>query len=486
MKTIYFVLGMHRSGTSALSGVLNIMGLDFGTNLMQGDSNNPKGYYENNFVYGLNENILKEAQSSWDDYNFDINKISTEKKEFYINNIIELVNDEFKYSEKFVVKDPRICILFPLWEEACLRQEIEIKVILPYRNPIEVAQSLKNRNNFSHEKSLLIWSKHFFNAEYLSRKYSRIFVFFEDLIKEQATTAKIISDFTNFEIKEITKNEIVQFLDKNIKHNNISLKNFSKEVPSFLYELIEIIKNKDFSNEKILDKCRNDFHYSLSMFQHIEMENKLKEEIFQRKLLESISDLSSIDENYYIDKYEDIKNYNGPIKEHYFKYGKQEGRYPNLYCEINNIETKEIISKDELIYQKDLNIQDLNVKKENLENEYNQKVQEIDSLNKNIEDILNDLQTVKNAKQVVKDELNVKIDENNSLTEQNSNLTNTIQDLNVKKENLENEYNQKVQEIDSLNKNIDEIVSDLASIKESKCWIYTKPIRNLQKTLKGK
>ena len=416
MKTIYFILGMHRSGTSALGGTLNILGLDFGTNLMKADQENPKGYYENNLVYEINRTILKEAQSSWDDYNFDISTISVEKKEVYIKQIIDLINNEFKYSESIAIKDPRICMLFPIWEEALVRLDIDIKIILPYRNPIEVAQSLKIRNDFSQEKSLLIWSKHFLSAEYLSRGYERIFISFDSLVKAPVKTMNTLSKFTGFEIDEIIKSEISLFLDKNTKHNNTSIKNFSKEVPTFLYDLIQIIKSLDFTNEETLDRCRNDFYYSLNMFQHIEIENKLKDEISKRKTLESITDLSSFDENYYKNKYKDLKEYAGTVDEHYFKYGKAEGRFPNLYCEINNLDTKNVISKDEVIYQKDLN----------------------------------------------------------------------IKELTTQKDALENEYNEKVQEIEGLNKNIDQVVADLASIKESKCWAYTKPIRKLQNTFKGK
>jgi hypothetical protein len=41
-------------------------------------------------------------------------------------------------------------------------------------------------------------------------------------------------------------------------------------------------------------------------------------------------------------------------------------------------------------------------------------------------------------------------------------------------------------EITSLNEHIDIIVDDLVQIKESKCWIYTKPLRNLQEILRVK
>ena len=61
-----------------------------------------------------------------------------------------------------------------------------------------------------------------------------------------------------------------------------------------------------------------------------------------------------------------------------------------------------------------------------------------------------------------------------------------IRELQVQKDKLEKSHQEKLREIESLNKNIDEIVEDLANIKESKCWIYTKPIRDLQQAIKGK
>lgn len=161
MKTVYFILGMHRSGTSALGGMLSIMGLDFGSTLLKADENNTKGYYENFFVYRVNEEILQDNGSSWDDYNFNIEKIGLDKEKSYINKIVEVLEQEYQFSENFVIKDPRICMLFPLWEKACLQKNIDIKVIIPYRNPIEVANSLKKGTVF-HLKSLCYFGLNIF------------------------------------------------------------------------------------------------------------------------------------------------------------------------------------------------------------------------------------------------------------------------------------------------------------------------------------
>jgi hypothetical protein len=84
MKNCTFILGMHRSGTSALGGTLNLMGFDFGSDLMQANEDNPKGYFENNLVYELNRKILREKNSSWDDYGFDIRKIKEVQFKQYV------------------------------------------------------------------------------------------------------------------------------------------------------------------------------------------------------------------------------------------------------------------------------------------------------------------------------------------------------------------------------------------------------------------
>ena len=47
---------MHRSGTSALSGVLEPLGLTVGKTVMPPNAGNPKGYYENNALMELHAN----------------------------------------------------------------------------------------------------------------------------------------------------------------------------------------------------------------------------------------------------------------------------------------------------------------------------------------------------------------------------------------------------------------------------------------------
>jgi len=274
LKTAYFILGMHRSGTSALGGILFHFGLDFGSELTKPSAiENPKGFFENVYVQALDKKIFLESNSSWDDYTFNIEKIGIEKKNIYIQEAKTIIETEYRYADQFVIKDPRICLLFPLWEEACRELGIEIKIILPYRNPLEVAESLKKRNGFSYEKSLLIWSYHFLLAEKYSRKYERLFLFFDDLLDETKKSLERLEAFTGLTLNDIRLNEINDFLDKNTKHNNLRLENFTKEIPLFLQKIIRLLQNKTFEDSDELDLIQKDFYYALNLFQPIEIRN---------------------------------------------------------------------------------------------------------------------------------------------------------------------------------------------------------------------
>ena len=96
MQKCLVILGMHRSGTSAFSGLLNILGINLGSNYLNPSQDNPKGFFENFNISQLNEKILKSLNSSWDDV-FPLPKNWWEKEELnaYKKEIIEVIKKEF-------------------------------------------------------------------------------------------------------------------------------------------------------------------------------------------------------------------------------------------------------------------------------------------------------------------------------------------------------------------------------------------------------
>ena len=65
--TALLVLGMHRSGTSALTAVLNDLGASLGNELVAANDDNPGGYFENAGAVTAHEMLLAELDRGWED-----------------------------------------------------------------------------------------------------------------------------------------------------------------------------------------------------------------------------------------------------------------------------------------------------------------------------------------------------------------------------------------------------------------------------------
>ena len=59
------VLGMHRSGTSALAGMLGLAGLAMPRTLLAPSSGNERGLWESESVKSFNEDLLRDLATTW-------------------------------------------------------------------------------------------------------------------------------------------------------------------------------------------------------------------------------------------------------------------------------------------------------------------------------------------------------------------------------------------------------------------------------------
>ena len=231
-KRVILILGMHRSGTSAIAGALRCCGLPFGDNLLMGLSDNPKGHFENRAILHLNESILADLGSSWSDPrplkpNFDK----------YSEKTVQVIKNEFNGYKIFGLKDPRLALLLPLYIKAFKEVNIEPSFVVIKRDKSEVAASLKARNGFSREKSLALFKKYSDSIDkYLSLSNVRTkkqpnsiaVIQFADLIKKPQKTVSQIIKQLNLPLKY--NKEVEKFLDSNLKHyNKKSLANSRKK-----------------------------------------------------------------------------------------------------------------------------------------------------------------------------------------------------------------------------------------------------------------
>ena len=62
---VVLVLGMHRSGTSALSHAVTLLGATPAATLMPPAADNPRGFWESSVLAALNDRILAQGGSRW-------------------------------------------------------------------------------------------------------------------------------------------------------------------------------------------------------------------------------------------------------------------------------------------------------------------------------------------------------------------------------------------------------------------------------------
>ncbi|MCB9962681.1 MAG: glycosyltransferase [Hyphomonas sp.] len=157
---------------------------------------NTDGHWEPERIVAVNDELLLRTGSRWDDWReFELDELSRKDRRHYEAWLKRLILEEFDDSRLFVLKDPRICRMLPLYKKLLRSYRVEPYVLIPFRNPIEVCDSLARRNNMTRAFASLVWLRHVVDAEYASRSLVRTFSDYQNLIADPiATLSRIETD----------------------------------------------------------------------------------------------------------------------------------------------------------------------------------------------------------------------------------------------------------------------------------------------------
>lgn len=220
------VLGMHRSGTSALAGALTLLGCDGPATPMKPTPDNAKGYFEPEPLYPLHTRLLEAASSRWDDWlAVEAGWLESAQAEDFRSRAAAVIEKQFGESPLFVLKDPRICRLVPFWEKVMDDLGVTPRYILTHRNPLEVGQSLNSRNGMEIEIALLIWLRHVLDAEAATRGKPRCFTSYAELMTDWNGVARKIEtelDVALPRLSEAATGDLEEFLSTNLRHQSVA------------------------------------------------------------------------------------------------------------------------------------------------------------------------------------------------------------------------------------------------------------------------
>ena len=126
-RKLIVVVGMHRSGTSAITRSLLCTNVEIGNNLIEGAYDNEKGYWEDSDIVYLNEEMLKVCGETWD----SLNSITEDQVEHlnkcgYNKKAVNLLTERISKYTNYVFKDPRMSKLLLFWT---VLKEMDLKSI---------------------------------------------------------------------------------------------------------------------------------------------------------------------------------------------------------------------------------------------------------------------------------------------------------------------------------------------------------------------
>src|SRR5690348_1976420 len=261
---------MHRSGTSALTRTLNLLGADLGGGLVAPAEDNRLGFWEHSKAVAIHETLLSDLDSSWHDTRrLPENWIKTAAARKAKLAIAELVENEFRDLPLWAVKDPRLCRFVPIWREVLEGLGIGVLAIFAVRQPGEVVQSLAVRDGLAPGSTMLRWFEHFAEAERATRGLPRTLVLYEDLLLDwRRALAKAGAELgltwpVDFETAGIG---IDSFLSKDERHH-VGRNDHSKQ-PEMLRRLYELSRACAQGNNSwdAISRLVDDYFFAAPLF----------------------------------------------------------------------------------------------------------------------------------------------------------------------------------------------------------------------------
>jgi hypothetical protein len=229
-QDVIFVLGMGRSGTSALARILSLCGCALPASLKGPNEANPSGFWEPLDALRLNDEFLLRHQATYFDPTLrlqgELSFPSTEV-ERYIAQIRAFLSG-CPSDAPLVIKDPRITALFDFWLQAARQAGFCAKVIVPIRHPQEVAASLAARVAAPLELWHALWLKYNLLAETCSRPLPRVFIDYSSLLGDWRFQISRISSSLSLTLEtEENAPAVDAFLNRDLHRQR-----FSGSIPS--------------------------------------------------------------------------------------------------------------------------------------------------------------------------------------------------------------------------------------------------------------
>lgn len=211
------VLGMHRSGTSAVARLINMMGVYYGPegSLVGATEHNAKGFWERRELVTINAQLLNSRGCTWFDLSgWQLDRADHSRSAQSIKSFVF----ELDSHRPWLLKDPRLCMTLANWLPYL---EVPLVVVV-FRSPLEIAQSLQRRNNMSFEHALALWETYAIGIIRGASSLPKVFTSYESLMADRVgTTRQLFDDLAANGVRRIampSDREVAAFVEPGLRH----------------------------------------------------------------------------------------------------------------------------------------------------------------------------------------------------------------------------------------------------------------------------
>lgn len=272
---VLFVLGMGRSGTSALARILSLCGGALPDDLRGADAHNVRGYWEPRTTLDLNETILRRhgtvavdpSLEALEDDAFDADEKAADIAE------IGAFLTTLPAAPLVVIKDPHITVVAGMWFAAARRAGFDVVTVIAVRHPQEVVASLGAAGPMSQQLSSAVWLKANLLAERHTRGVPRVFVDYANLLADWRREIARISRKLGVDLDDRDDAAIEAFLSSDLRrqrHSGPVTDRFGTDWMSTVYETIQAAARDESVNISAMDRVyeayrvgENDFRTAL-------------------------------------------------------------------------------------------------------------------------------------------------------------------------------------------------------------------------------
>ncbi len=209
------VLGMHRSGTSLLTGLIANGGFSIGESVMAPAQDNPKGFFENQSIVDFNERLLNSFGLGWSSWQTLPDRWFLSLDPEVSKEATDLLEKEFGDSSEICIKDPRICRLLPFWRSVLTGLGFEVVVVFTTRQSDEVSSSLQARDGMGKARADALWLRYNLDAMQSVEETKGIHISYEAVLEDPDAALSKVSALTGVDLKAPEEG----FVDHTLKHH---------------------------------------------------------------------------------------------------------------------------------------------------------------------------------------------------------------------------------------------------------------------------